>query len=172
MESIFSNLPNDIIINILKERKELKRNDRFKNQFTKVLSDIKYYGEKKEIYKRATFIQTIRFMGDNSNGVKKVTSSVLKYWSIGVNKYDKEHIEFDDHIWEIVHNMSKHLARVGIRSQEANLMELWEDYMDDDFDEEDPYLLCIYKLYPEWGVRYLGQDKSDPWLPCDNGYFK
>ena len=172
MESIFSNLPNDIIINILKERKELKRNDRFKNQFSKVLSDINYYGEKKEIYKRATLIQTIRFMGDNSFGLKKVTSSVLKYWTIGVNNYDKEHIEFDDHIWEIVHNMTKHLARVGIRCQEANLMELWEDYMDDDFDEENPYLLCIYKLYPEWGVRYLGQDKPDPWLPCDNGYFK
>jgi hypothetical protein len=156
---------------------ELKRDDRFKNQFNKVLRDINYYGKEKEKRKddcgckSPTMLKTMRDMYSERRLCPHLSKGIKTFWDYNQDN-GRSPIEFEDYDWDIVNNMSKHLARVGLYCQEADLMEQWEDYKDDDYDDEMPLLLCVYKLYPEWGVRYLGQEKPDPWLPSDNGYFK
>ena len=46
MVSIMSNLPNDIIINILKERRIMKQTDRYKKNYNFVLKEIKRLDKK------------------------------------------------------------------------------------------------------------------------------
>ena len=177
MQSIFSNLPNDLIIKILNDRKELKKDHRFKKQFNRVLIDISYYGEEKKKrkndggFKSTTMLKTMRTMYYNQHGLARPSKAIMTFWDY-TDISNRSPVEFEDHDWALVDNMSKHFARVGLYCEQTDLMELWEDYKDDDYDDEMPIMLSVYKLYPEWGIRYLTQDKPEPWMHADAGYFK
>lgn len=177
MNSVFANLPNDLIIKILNDRKELKKDHRFKKQFNRVLIDISYYGEEKKKrkndggFKSTTMLKTMRSMYYNRHGLARPSKAIMTFWDY-TDLSSRSPVEFEDQDWALVNNMSTHFARVGLYSQQNDLMDQWDDYKDDDYDDEFPLMLCVYKLYPEWGVRYLGQEKPQPWSPSDNGYFK
>lgn len=177
MASIFANLPNDIIFKILNDRMELKRDDRYKRQFDAVINDIKFVGSKKYKSKpwpsQSSMLHKLQYEYKSENNFllcKAVRNSID----------DNELLIIDKYNWDSVRHMSGHLARTGIDCEESKLVNFWElEYEDDDIDSlpkdeivEDQFLHFVINLYPEWGIRYLAQDKPDPWMPADAGYFK
>jgi hypothetical protein len=173
MDSVFQNLPNDLIIKILIDRKEIKKDDRYKRQFDAVINDIKFVGTKK--YKsnpwpaKSSILHKLRYeyqCNDNMLLSKAVQNRIDEY----------DIFEVESWHWDTVRNMSRLDARSGVDCEETKLMSHWELEWEngEDIPEEDievePFLHFVYNLYPEWGIRYLSQDKPDPWLPADAGF--
>ena len=175
MDAIFANLPNDIIIKILVDRKEIKRDDRYKRQFDAVINDIKFVGTKK--YKSSPWPSQSSIL-HKLHYEYQSEDNLLLCKAVRNAFDDNELLQIDRWLWDSVRHMSNDIVKEGSQCEEARLVGLWElEWSEVDLDDipkdeilEYDFLHFVVNLYPEWGIRYLSQYKPDPWLPADAGF--
>ena len=181
---MFAGLPNDLIIKILNDRKEIKKDDRYKRQFNEVidtLNIINNYIDKKLSYK-----DSYGCCEDIQNYVRAYSKGGavqgLKYADCygtercpGISPYitlSANHVRDVRH-WNIVNDLIPG-NKIGWALEQTRIN------VADDTDhrlpnQSDRYSLPVgylqNKLYPEWGIKYFETARIQGVPPrADAGY--
>ena len=189
----FTLLPNDILINILVMRKNIKRDERYKKERIKLISSIdklgcdalnaRYRPGKTDLENLAMFCPLVKDQSITSILWRRM-EYMNRRW--GMSRRTRHH----RHEWCETRNSEERFYPASNLTYEFALVakapfdvrttysliddyrELIEDGEDMDDWTHNHILLFINKLYPEWGIKYLAQDdvNDNGWLPSDAGY--